>query len=115
MNRIFSGLIWTNHALQRLQERQFSQSQAALAYSTPDQIRAGKKANTQEYMKHFGEKTITLIVSNNDRGEKIVVSAWIDPPLWGTKDYQKKQRYHEYYRAGPLKKIWLIIREQLGF
>ena len=115
MNQSATNLIWTNHALQKLQERQFSQAQATLAYNTPDQVRAGKKSNTQEYMKHFGGKTITLIIADNNKGEKIVVSAWIDPPVLGTADYRQKQRYFQYHRSGPLKKIWLIIKEQLGF
>jgi len=107
--------IFTKHARKRLKERQFSQEQAELAFSQPDHIKPGKKNNTWEYLKKFGKQTITLIVTNNDQGEKIVVSAWIDPPVFGTKDYQQKQRYQEYYRSGGLKKIWLIIKEQLGF
>ena len=107
--------IFTKHALQRLKERQFSQEQASFALSSPDKIKPGKKNNTWEYLKKFGYQTMTLIVTNNSQGEKIVVSAWIDPPIFGTKDYQQKKRYREYHRSGPLKKIWLIIKEQLGF
>lgn len=107
--------IFTKHALERLKERQFSQEQAKLALTSPDQTKPGKKSNTWEYLKKFGQKTVTLIVTNNNQGEKIVVSAWIDPPIYGTADYHKKKRYQEYYRSSGLKKIWLIIKEQLGF
>lgn len=110
-----SNFIWTNHALQRLKERQFNQEQAKLAFSQPDRIKPGKKSNTWEYIKQFGKQTVTLIVTNNHQSEKIVISAWIDPPHFGTKDYQQKQRYREYHRSSGLKKIWLIIKEQLGF
>jgi len=111
----YGGLIWTNHALARLNERQFSQETAAIAYSAPDYTKAGKHPGTTEYQKRFGKQTVTLIVSKNNMGEKIVVSAWIDPPFAGTKDAQNRQRYLEYQKASGLKKIWLIIKEQLGF
>lgn len=107
--------IFTKHALERLKERQFSQAQANLTLTSPDKIKPGKKNNTWEYLKKYSQKTVTLIVTNNNQGEKIVVSAWIDPPIHGTKDYQQKQRYQEYHRSSGLKKIWLIIKEQLGF
>jgi len=110
-----ANLTWTNHAKDRLKERQFSQVQASQAFSNPDNIIPGKQGNTQQYLKHFGEKTITLIVSTNERGEKVVVSCWIDPPNYGTRDYYQNQRYHEYQKASPFRKIWLIIKEQLGF
>lgn len=109
------SLIFTNHALSRLKDRQFSQEQAESVFSQPDHIKPGKKSNTWEYIKRVGKQTITLIVTNNNQDEKIVISAWIDPPVFGTADYQQKQRYQEYHRAGPLKKIWLIIKEQFGF
>lgn len=110
-----ANFIWTKHALQRLKERQFDQHEAASVLDCPDKIKPGKKNNTYEYIKKLGNKTVTLIVAANERGEKIVVSAWINPPLPGTKDYRQRERYLKYYRSGPLKKIWLIVKEQLGF
>jgi len=111
----YAGLIWTNHALTRLRERQFTQETAAVAYTSPDYTKAGKQSGTIEYQKRLGEKTVTLIISKNREGEKIVVSAWIDPPAQGTSDYRNRQRYLEYQKASGLKKIFLIIKEQLGF
>jgi len=111
----YARLIWTNHALDRLRERQFTQATAAVAYSSPDHIKIGKKPGTTEYQKHLGKQTVTLIISQNREGEKIVVSAWVDPPIYGTQDHYNRKRYLEYQRASGLKKIWLIIKEQLGF
>jgi hypothetical protein len=111
----YGGLIWTNHALTRLRERQFSQQTATTCYTSPDYTKPGKQPGTTEYQKRLGAKTITLIISKNRTGEKVVVSAWIDPPAEGTKDYRHRQNYLEYQKASSLKKIWLIIKEQLGF
>jgi len=109
------GLIYTKHALGRLKQRQVSQEKANLVYSTPDTIKAGKKANTQEYSRRFGQKTITLVVGKGQQGENLIISAWIDPPEYGTKDYYQKKRYQKYQQASGFKKIWLIIKEQFGF
>ena len=109
------NLVWTNHALERLAERQFSRTKALEAFIHPNEIKAGKQPGTEEYRKRMGNQTVTLIVATNDRGEKVVISCWINPPVYGTRDYYQKQKYREYQNASPLKKIWLIIKEQLGF
>jgi hypothetical protein len=109
------SLIFTNHALARLKERGFTKEQAYLTFSSPDNVRSGKKNNTWEYTKKFDKQTIILIVTNNNQNEKIVISAWINPPLPGTKDAIKRQKYWQYHKSSPLRKIWLIIKEQLGF
>ena len=107
-------LIFTKHARTRLQERGFSKDQAQLVFEKADKIKPGKRTGSQEYIKKIGYQTITLIVGNNNQ-DKIVISAWIDPPLPGTKDASKQKRYKEYHQSSALKKIWLIIKEQFGF
>jgi hypothetical protein len=111
----YGGVIWTNHALDRLKEREFSQEKARQAFYSPDYQQSGKKPGTVEYKKRFGTETVTVIATKNNRSEWVIISTWIDPPLPGTKDSFKKKRYIEYQKASNLKKIWLIIKEQLGF
>jgi hypothetical protein len=75
----------------------------------------GKQDGTIEYIKKYQNSTITLIVKPNERRELLVLSAWIDPPLPGTQDAKKRDQYQEYRKATGWKKIWLIIKQQLGF
>jgi len=111
--REYGGIIWTNHALTRLSERQISQDKAWSTYRTPDHVYERKK-DALAYKKKVGDKTITLIVTENEENEIIVISVWIDPPLAGTKDYKNRERYKKYKRSSFLGKIILSIRSQLG-
>jgi hypothetical protein len=110
----YGGLVFTNHALQRLEERQFPQRMVVETFNRPDTSHPAKQVGAFEYRKRFDASTVTVIAKQNERREWVVLSCWIDPPLPGTKDYKQKQRYHAYKKAGFWGKVWLTIRNQLG-
>lgn len=114
-NHQYGGVIWTNHALERLHQRKLPQHIAFLAFSNPDTRTTGKQHGTIELQKAYKNSTITLIVKQNERKEWLVLSAWIDPPIYGTIDYKKKQSWKKYKKAGFWGKFWYHFKKQLGF
>lgn len=110
----YRGLIFTNHALQRLDERRFPIDMVVETFNRPDTQEPAKQTGAMELRKRFETSTVTVIAKQNDRKEWVVLSCWIDPPLPGTKDYKERQRYHAYRKAGFWGKVWLTIRNQLG-
>ncbi|MBI2033020.1 MAG: DUF4258 domain-containing protein [Candidatus Levybacteria bacterium] len=114
MQQYEGGIVFTNHALDRLKERGISQDKAVAVFKTPDRIFSGKKAYTKEYVKRVEEKKITLIAKQNEKGEWVILSVWIDPPLAGSKDAKRQQAYQEYKRSSGLKKFFLVLKQQLG-
>ena len=110
----YGGLIWTNHALERLRQRGLPQDLAWQAYKYPDEVREGNSRNSSTYLKRHGKYLITVIVTENERREHIVVSTWIDPPMKGTDDYRKKQKYVAYKKAALWGKVWMTIKQQIG-
>ena|SRR5579883_3609425 len=111
----FGGIIWTNHAQERLQSRKVEQSMALKAFQSPDKTFPGKNPGTTQYEKQFGPSTITLIAKQNERREWIILSGWIDPPLPGTADERKRHAWQQYKKAGFWGKVWYLIRRQLGW
>lgn len=109
-----SSLIFTKHALERINERGMTKDIILQAFSSPDSKINGKKPDTTEFVKKIGNATVTLITKQNEAKEWILLSAWIDPPTPGTKDYKDKMRYYEYQKAGFWRKIWLTALTQLG-
>ena len=113
----FGGIIWTNHALQRLNERKLDQALALQAFQHPDSSFAGKQQGTTEFHKRFERSVVTIIATQNEKKEWIVLSCWVDPPMYGTTDYEKKQKYHSYmkkYRsAGFWGRVWMDIKSIL--
>lgn len=105
--------IWTNHALKRLTERKISRRLIDYALHAPDQI-IHKADKAIELQRKIDGKTIAAIIKTNERGEKIVISCWVNPPYPGTRDHKKRQRYFAMQKASPLKRIWLTLLNSLG-
>ncbi len=101
----YKGLIWTNHALQRLEERKIPQDWAWRAFKYPDSIRKGKKNGTAEHIKKYKDLNVTLIATKNDHKEWIIISCWVDPPLPGSIDIKKRQEYLRNKNASLGEKI----------
>lgn len=109
-----SHYIWTNHARERLNERRIPQEFIDQALYYPDrEIR--KEDRTTELQKRIEDKTVAAIIKTNSKGEKIIISCWINPPFPGTKDAKKRTRYLQMQKASFWRKIWLTVLDQLGF
>lgn len=104
---------WTNHARQRLHERKISVSLVEETISAPDRIIHRPKGSI-EIQKKLDERIVTALIKQNDRGEHIIVSCWVNPPFPGTKDYRMKNRYRQMQKAHGMKKFWLHMLYQLG-
>lgn len=108
----YRGLIFTNHVLTRMNERGMSQEQIWETYTAPDLQDKVKDADRRS--KRFGEHSITIVFKYNEKHEPILLSAWMDPPLPGTKDALQKEWWNKYKKAGTLGKIWLTFIKQVN-
>ena len=114
-SKFYGGYIWTNHALERLKQRGMDQKMAWMAIRYPDKTIPGKQKGTIEYQKWMMKSLITVIATQNDQKEWVVLSCWVDPPLPGSIDIKKQQDYRNYKKASFWGKIWLTVKKQLGF
>lgn len=110
----FGGAIWTNHALERLGQRGLSLDMAAKTFKNPDKKIPGKKSGSYEFQKKFDSSYVTVIATQNEKKEWIIMSCWIDPPYYGTRDWKEKQYYRAYQKAGVWGKLWIIFKRQIG-
>jgi len=80
MKQDFGGVIWTNHALQRLKERNISQGDAWATFNRPDQSRKGSNLKgSWVYYKTYGNERIEVVAKKNDEGKWIILSVWSRP------------------------------------
>lgn len=107
-------IVFTKHALQRLDQRAFPQRYVEDAIFKPDTVTAGQQKGTLEYQRKFEGKKVTAIVGKGGKGEDVVLSCWIDPPIYGTSDYKKKERYRKYQKAGFWGKVMMDILSSFG-
>ncbi|MDQ3098985.1 MAG: hypothetical protein M3Q44_04525 [bacterium] len=114
MNQYYGNAIWTNHALDRLGQRGLSQQMAWQAFQYPDKRLDGKNPGTMEYQKKFGISLVTVIAKQNEKGEWLILSCWIDPPLPGSIDIKKNEFWKKYKKAGFWGRFWLTLKKQIG-
>lgn len=82
MNKNFGGVIWTNHALQRLSERNIKQGDAWATFRRPESSRYAKNKGTWVFYKSYpAEKEgfsqkIEVVAKKNEKGEWIILSVW---------------------------------------
>lgn len=112
-SQYYGNVIWTNHALIKLGERGLSQELAWQAFKNPDRTLKGK--GTVEYQKRFHKSLVTIIAKQNEKGEWVILSCWIDPSLPDTIDARKKEEYKKYKQASFWGKLFLTLKKQLGF
>lgn len=76
MLRNYGGIIWTNHALERLKERGITQNTAYAVWKNPDKSRYSKSEGGWIYSKKFGSDTIEVVAKKNEQNEWIIISVW---------------------------------------
>lgn len=77
MDNHFGGVIWTNHALERLRERGISQGDAWATWNRPDQSRPGSnQKGSWVYYKTYGGQKIEVVAKKNEEGKWIILSVW---------------------------------------
>lgn len=113
-SQYYGGAIWTNHALQRLNERGLSQEMASSTFNSPDKSLPGREKDTILSQKRYGTSLVSVISKQNEKREWLILSCWIDPPLAGSVDDKKRIGYKSYQKASPMQKIWITIKRQLG-
>lgn len=79
MDRNYGGVVWTNHALQRLKERGIKQGDAWATFQRPDQSRYATTKGAWIYYKTYGSEKVEVVAKQNDRKEWIILTVWSRP------------------------------------
>ena len=90
MDRNYGGVIWTNHALQRLSQRGIKQSDAWTVWRNPDQSRYAASKNAWIYYKTFDSEKIEVVAKQNENKEWLILSVWSKNTKFDFKSPKKK-------------------------
>ncbi len=90
MDRNYGGVVWTNHALQRLRERGIKQGDAWATFQRPDQSRYASTKGAWVYYKTYGNEKIEVVARQNEKKQWVILTVW-SRPMWESHDH-KKQR-----------------------
>ena len=75
-DRNYGGVIWTNHALERLNRRGIKQGDAWATWRRPDQSRYAKSKGAWVYYKTYGDQKIEVVAKQNEKKEWVILSVW---------------------------------------
>ena len=87
MDNKYGGVIWTNHALQRLKERNIKQGDAWATWRNPEQSRKGASGNWV-YYRTYGNERIEVVAKENERKEWLILSVWSKSIYQTSKSYK---------------------------
>lgn len=106
-------IIWTNHAKKRISDRKITQNQILESVKSPDS-KINNEDGSVEVAKEYGNQKVHVVIKENEKGELIILSCWINPPNHGSADYKKGQFNKKLKKASGIKKFWYTLLNQLG-
>ncbi len=98
MNNHFGGVIWTNHALDRLREREIKQGDAWATWNRPEQSKKGS-SGSWVYYRNWGGTQIEVVAKQNEKKEWIILSVWSRAALEKQRVPQKSSFWKNLVRA----------------
>lgn len=75
MKKEYGGVIWTDHALQRMGERGIKQGDAWAAFSRPHSSKKASIKDARVYYKTFGDTKIQVVAKRSE-DKWIILSVW---------------------------------------
>ena len=76
MDRNYGGVVWTNHALQRLRERGIKQGDAWATWRRPEQSRYAVSKGAWVFYRTYGNQKIEVVSKKDEKGKWIILSVW---------------------------------------
>ena len=83
--REYGGVIWTDHALERINKRRVSQNDVVAVLRHPDRTFPGKKKDTVKFIRDIEDRRYHVVASLNEYKKWVVVSVWVkgEEDQWG--------------------------------
>lgn len=76
MDKKYGGVIWTNHAIERLNQRGISQSDAWYTWRRPEQSRYASTKGAWIFYRTYSTTKIEVVAKQNEKKEWIILSVW---------------------------------------
>jgi hypothetical protein len=76
MDKHFGNVIWTNHVLERLNQRGVKQSDAWAVWKRPDSSSYNKQKDAWIFKRKFGNLMIEVVAKKNEKKQWIILSVW---------------------------------------
>ncbi|NMC36640.1 DUF4258 domain-containing protein [Candidatus Beckwithbacteria bacterium] len=72
----YKGVIWTNHILQRMEERELSYDDVYWVFRKPDKSQYAKTKNAWKFYRNYKNLRVALIATKNEKKEWVFMTCW---------------------------------------
>ncbi|PIP53202.1 hypothetical protein COX08_02300 [Candidatus Beckwithbacteria bacterium CG23_combo_of_CG06-09_8_20_14_all_34_8] len=72
----YKGLIFTNHILQRMNERGIDFRDVYWAWAKPDEFVSAQTSGAYKYFRNKNGKKIAVVAKKNDQSKWVVLTCW---------------------------------------
>lgn len=76
MDNNFKGVIWTNHALQKLRERNINQGDAWATFSHPQESKFARTKGGWVFYRNYSGYQIEVVATQNENKQWVILSVW---------------------------------------
>ena len=106
MKKNYGGIIWTNHAIERLRERGIKQGDAWATFNRPDHSRYDKAKGIWTYDRTWRNEKIEIIAKQKPSTSLGQVSKWIILSVWS-------RRVRRPIKTEKKNTVWSIVINKL--
>jgi len=76
MKNDYGGVVWTNHAIDRMRERGINQGDAWATWRKPDSSEFNSSKGAWVYHKNCNGENVEVVAKKNEKGDWIILSVW---------------------------------------
>ncbi len=76
VDKNYGGVIWTNHAIERLHQRGVIQGDAWATWKRPGSSKYDKYKNVWVFQRTFNQEQIEVVAKKNEKGKWLILSVW---------------------------------------
>jgi hypothetical protein len=108
MQKEYQGLIFTNHALERVQKRSVSQYDVAQVLKYPDATQETEKPGSTKFIKKINDRNLHVVATYlPEQKQWLIVSVWV-------RGEEDQPALAWQVITLPFKVLWFVITKTLG-
>lgn len=102
----YKGLIFTNHVLQRMKERDLRYEDVYWIFSRPEEVKNGKAKGSKKYYRNWKGTRYAIVAKKNEEGKWVLLTCW-----WKELESEKCSAKQNYMGTGLgfWKRAWRMI------
>jgi Domain of unknown function (DUF4258) len=102
----YKGLIFTNHIIDRMNQRNISFAEVAWVFQNPEKILPASTKGAYKYYRDNDKKKLAIVAKKNEQGKWLILTCWKKEVF----DYQSKKK--DGKKLNFWQNLWKMVLER---